>query len=331
MRYKLSIILPVYNSEDTIARTINSVFKQNFKDFQLIIINDGSTDSTNNICEEFTKRYNNILYINVVNGGVSKARNIGISYSNSDYIMFIDSDDTYKPGMLQIMINEISQGFDIVCCGYVRIARNGKRIIKNLNRDIFTKANMNTFIEDCQKNNMFNQLWNKIFKSSIIINNNIKFDENVSLGEDYRFILSYIDYCKKLETIDDILYCYYVSSSGLNKKYRKDRHLINFENLEKLESVYSKYNYKKDYIYYRYFTTVLSSINNIYKSKDKKAIKEDIEFLKNSKILSKLAKYNNIKSNLLAFLIKLNNYYILKLLQLILSIVELVNNKKLGY
>ena len=128
----ISIIVPVYNSEKTLRECINSILCQSYCDFEVIIIDDGSTDNSPVICREMAEQDERVVVIHVENQGVSHARNVGMKKSKGDYICFVDSDDTIKPDYLEYLYsNIVSSAADIVTCNFIQENRGGeKRIYK---------------------------------------------------------------------------------------------------------------------------------------------------------------------------------------------------------
>lgn len=294
---KVSIILPVYNAEKTIATTIESILAQTTNDYKLIIINDGSVDKTDEICRNYADKNEEIIeYHSISNKGVSNARNLGIEYSDTKYIMFIDSDDLYKEDMLKKMIEQIEdEEVDLVTCGYVRkILANGRE--RNTSLPYMLTQNKIEYIEKLQAKSLFNQIWNKIYKLEIIKNNNIKFNCNISIGEDLRFNLNYINNSRKMIFLDDLLYVYNSSDSGLNFKYQKNMMYVKLENIEFQNKIYEKESHNKKYIYELYVLTCLSGLSNIVKNVKKREALEEIKYFKiNKKIQNELRDIGKFK------------------------------------
>jgi len=119
MERKVSLILPVYNVEKYLPQCLDSIQKQSYKNMEIIIVNDGSTDGSGQICETFSKRDTRVKYIQKKNGGLSSARNVGLKYAVGDYIVFVDSDDFIRSGMISSLVEvmECSHA-DIACCNY---------------------------------------------------------------------------------------------------------------------------------------------------------------------------------------------------------------------
>lgn len=166
MKDKVSIILPVYNSEKTIETTIRSINNQSYKNIELIIINDGSTDESDKICKFYSEKYKNLIkYFYKKNEGVSKARNYGIDKSSGKFICYIDSDDEYDKNFINILVNKIKYtNADLVAYGYVATTNiNTKEF--GVKKDIsFYNTELNKYIETLQSIECFNQVWNKIYQ-----------------------------------------------------------------------------------------------------------------------------------------------------------------------
>ena len=224
---KFSIILPAYNAANTIKKTLLSLSNQIYKDFEVIIIDDGSTDNTRIICEEFTKSNDRFNYFFQQNAGVSKARNNGIERANGDYIAFIDSDDTYHPNYLYefsqlIKNNPQCENF---WCEYNTIFSD-KPTQSNNNESYsatFRVSNRNE-IMTLHTDVLDAALWNKVFKTSIVKTNIIEMPEHISLGEDLIFNFKYLDHSsEKILILNKPLYNYTKSSdNSLDSKYRED-------------------------------------------------------------------------------------------------------------
>lgn len=275
--YEVSIILPVYNAEKKIEKTLNSIIEQDCKiKYQIIIVNDGSKDSSGNICERYNKIYRNITYVKTENQGVSNARNVGLEHAKSNYVMFIDSDDTYEKRMIEKMYNTIKNNEKfLVVCGYDRIYENKDYILK------INGFDFKEYLENCEKkikllknNNLFNQVWNKIYDLNIIKKNNILFEKNVDIGEDKVFNIKYLEKIKGICCIEDRLYNYNYSSGGLNAK-------TNYNNfVSKLNNSIIEYKFYRDKlfdceaIYREYLINILSYL--IFLNKQKQFNKENI-------------------------------------------------------
>lgn len=217
-KIKVSVILPVYNAEKTVKKTILSILNQKSVLLELIVINDGSTDDTQIVLNEFSNK-ENIKIINQENKGVSYARNVGIENMSGKYCFFIDSDDFLENTALYRMLNLAQKySLDMVCCNHKEfnstmcitrkeeenciLASNKKEIAKNY--DLF----------------YFQSAWAKLFKSSIIKLNKIRFNTTMTLGEDLNFSLNYLIYVKEIGYIGSVNYIINnINPYSLSKRY----------------------------------------------------------------------------------------------------------------
>lgn len=191
---KISVIVPVYKVEKYIGECINSILAQTFKDFELILVDDGSPDKSGEICDSYAKKDNRIKIFHKKNGGVSSARNFGIDKAVGEWLCFIDSDDTILPTYLaDFELDKVKS--DIYMQGYVKVKES--RIIETHD---FTKckesdfANILAYSED---NNIINSPCFKLYKSSIVNTYKVRFDIRTSYGEDHLFSL---DYCRYISS-----------------------------------------------------------------------------------------------------------------------------------
>lgn len=332
----ISIILPVYNAERTISSTIESMLSQTYKNFELIIINDGSSDSSDNICQKFQKADKRIKYIYRVNKGVSKTRNEGISLSKGKYLMFIDADDKYKNNMLKTMLEKV-QKCDMAICCYERVNEKNRKITNvDFSKRSFNSNEFGTMIEILQHKKLFNQVWNKIFIKNKILDNNLKFNENISLGEDLEFVLDYLKHCSNVVTIPERLYEYLNTTDGLNRRYRSDRIRSKLSNAEKIIEFYEINGYDLKYSQIFYVKTCASILKDFKLIKDSQVRKNEIiEFRKTLNVDGKLKKIlsqtKNLKLKILCKFLLCKSIIFNCFLINILSFYDFINKKKIGY
>ena len=196
---RVSVIVPVYNAKDYIIRCIDSILEQTFKDIELILIDDGSTDGSELICDRY-KSNNTVKVIHQENRGVSSARNRGLEVATGTYVAFVDSDDYLEKNMLQQMLGGLASS-DLVMCGYYK---ENKRYQGVTERKIVNKvdAMMNVMQNDGFKG----FLWNKLFKRSIIEKNKLMFSDNIHMCEDLLYCAKYINVCNSVCLLPDLLY-----------------------------------------------------------------------------------------------------------------------------
>lgn len=224
---QISVIVPVYNAEKKLTRCINSILNQTFDNFELILIDDGSTDNSGKICDEFAVKDSRIQVFHSQNQGVSSARNSGIKRAKGEYIAFVDSDDYVYPSFLKIMLEKaLSLNADFVMSSYV-LCSNDKTEPQyhHFKNDVLTGEKQITekiikrviYVKDTT--GLFSP-WGKFFKRSIINEYYLCMDKDMSFGEDMLFVLSYIDKCKKIAFVNDPLYYYEQDKNGLFNRYR---------------------------------------------------------------------------------------------------------------
>lgn len=294
MKPKISIIVPVYNVENYIDDCIKSIINQEFKNFELIIINDGSSDNSGDICDRYALIDNRIRVIHKKNEGASKARNLGIKISKGDYIAFVDSDDTINEKMYDIMYNlAISSKCEVVVCGYKEI--NYKLGIENkfinplYGRKKLQGEDIKKRLQEllCENKILgYPSLCNKLYKKDYITKNKLEINENIKIAEDLCFNVIIMLGINEVVAINEPLYEYrrvnensiMNSSNNLYLKFEAREVMLNiFKELEISKSVYKKC------LGYESSTTVTSYIG---------LIKE--VFLSNKKLNEKILMFNRL-------------------------------------
>ncbi|OKS86398.1 glycosyltransferase [Mucilaginibacter polytrichastri] len=215
----LSIIIPVYNKEAQINACIQSVLNQTFTDFELILVNDGSTDKSGEICIAYEQQDNRVIVINQENGGVSAARNTGINHATGYYIGFVDSDDTIEPNMYQLLMNNaLSYNADISVCR-LRVIFPNKTVTPDEDEKVII-LNHDDALSACLKGDLDRSANNKIYKTSIA--REIKFEGNIY--EDILYTCKAFLRAQKTVLQNAIMYNYILSDnsasmSAFNPKY----------------------------------------------------------------------------------------------------------------
>lgn len=203
----ISVIVPIFNVESYLDKCIDSILNQTFIDFELLLINDGSTDASADICAKYAKVDNRIKFYNKENGGVSTARNYGLSKAVGEYVCFIDSDDYVDNEFLAALITKGKKyGVDIVVEGEIKEYENKsipfsfhETVIRDNNfSDLFAKMNLQ---KRCSP-------WGKLFKKDKIDKTGLKFREDVHLGEDIIFVMDYLHMTNSVAFISDSNYHY---------------------------------------------------------------------------------------------------------------------------
>ena len=229
---QISVIIPVYNSEKTIKKTLESIVSQDVKPLEVIIINDASIDNTENICKVYEKKYSYIKLISLKrNQGVSNARNQGISFASGEFIHFVDSDDTLTKNMYSKVYEYLEKyKVDILSTGANFVCESDDNILEKrnivLNRLCKNKKEIAKYLEEFSykdKERVLNVIWNKIYSSKIIKENNIRFNNSIDLGEDFLFNCEYFKKINNFLEIKECLYNYYKNQDdNLTSKFRTD-------------------------------------------------------------------------------------------------------------
>ena len=220
---KISIIVPVYNVEPYIKRCMESIISQTYTDFECILIDDGSTDNSSAICDEYAQKDGRFVAIHKQNGGVSSARNTGLDIAKGEYVIFTDPDDYIAEDTLMVAMQQMQEGFDFVSWNYVTVNKSDEvlwnRGYENKLYDISSeKLWLDTVTKEILTNNIGWEIVNKIFKKSRIEENNLRFDTNMKIGEDLYFLLRYLLFSKNIKTIDFDGYFYVIRENSAMHK-----------------------------------------------------------------------------------------------------------------
>lgn len=247
---KVSIVIPVYNAEKTVCRCIESIENGTYKNIEIILVNDCSKDDSMRICEQLNIRYTNIKVIqNEKNRGVSFTRNAGIAQATGEYIVFVDSDDWVSNDYIEVLVDGLEKNNTrFAVSGYV----NHDEIVNNrtdyFGWDSFEKiktVRLADVLLELFHNRLLQQLWNKIFITDFIKTYHIKFDEKISMGEDFRFILDYLKVANitEITLINQYLYHYIRDNTGslMSKFEEKDV----YESIKNISSMMELFNDKE--------------------------------------------------------------------------------------
>ncbi|WP_022752763.1 glycosyltransferase family 2 protein [Butyrivibrio fibrisolvens] len=236
----LSIIIPVFNGQDTIEKCIESILHQVSSDTEIIIVDDGSTDKTKDICSDICSLDSRVKLVRKDNGGVSSARNIGIEASSGKYIMFIDCDDIVPDNYFASFLQKIPQLDDKVLV-LTRIAthylRDNRVVIEGADLDADTYLGQDKLV-DIWDGHLWNAPINKIYRRYLLIDNNIRFDENVKMGEDWLFNNAYVRALKPLSfyILGNVVYDYYLGSDPWRHCKKEEFYEINKKQVEDFKS-----------------------------------------------------------------------------------------------
>lgn len=335
---EISTIIPTYNSQNYIKECIESILKQKFLPSEIIIVDDGSKDNTLEICKEYEKKYKIIKIIRMPNNqGVSNARNAGIKIAKGNYIHFMDSDDTIENDMYSDFAEIIKkQSIDVVISGIKNIYQKNNKIILEEPRDpklYNSPEDISNFLKEiCVSEGKIwalNVIWNKLYKKDIIETNNIFFNTEINLGEDFIFNCNFFKNINSIKIINKSYYNYFRrDNNSLVSKFRTDivkRRTLIYSEWKKLYEKYNIYNECKEnmqkyegFLMYNNLYTIFSKNCKLTSSEKKEFLKEllkseNINFVyiffgnkKKYKIEKKLMKNNKSKILYYYMLIKKN-------------------------
>ena len=219
---KISIIVPIYNSELFLNKCIKSIINQSFTNLEIILVNDGSTDQSLDICKKYADKDKRIIIIDKENGGVSSARNKGLDVATGDYIGFVDSDDYISYNMYEKLLFAITKNnADIAECGYFITTSDYSIVSKCSLKDEEILGNYECSYNYLIKNNTTNFCVNKLYKKSIF--KNIRFP-NLKFSEDYAVNAKASYKCEKKITISDCCYYYVINpDSACNQSFNETK------------------------------------------------------------------------------------------------------------
>lgn len=223
MKDLVSIVIPVHNASESLNRCIESLLAQDYKELELVLVENGSSDNSLELCRGFEQQYNNIKVITTEAKGVSYARNTGVSHATGKYLMFMDSDDYFEKTTVVSEVIRNMQGQKLLVFGYYEDFYTKDEVKRRavlmpeggtyLAKDIFK------FYQAC----LLQNVWNKVFSLDLVKAKKIRFPEDLSFGEDMLFVLEYLKYCgKELMMLNQPFYIYVSKDTGLNRKFRED-------------------------------------------------------------------------------------------------------------
>lgn len=304
----ISIIIPVYNVEKYLNKCIESVVKQTFKNLEIILIDDGSTDSSGNICDEWKMKDERIIVIHKENGGVSSARNAGLDIAQGEYVGFVDSDDYIDNQMYEVLLKQTQKfNTELSFCNFFDVDEKGKKESSNMEyKCILTKKEVMSGM--FQNNNENFALWNKLVKREKL--KNIKFDENIKIYEDALFCFQMIENVNSISFCKNNLY-FYTDREGstLMEENIKSKvtTLIAMEKINKIlekNDIQERFQQQCDYIgrVYLYEEISKNQNNNINFSTYKDIAKK---YLRDGLLKEKIGLKNKVKVILAVYFTKL--------------------------
>ena len=318
----ISVIIPAFNCEKSIKRTVDSIISSGLADYEIVIINDGSTDNTFLVCNSLCSQYSFIKYSEQKNSGVSAARNKGISIATGEYILFFDADDTAEENVFSECIDTIKKEKpDILVYGMsFDYYKNGKLYRRDKlvpeQSGILNKTQIKAEFESLYNTNALSSSCNKIYKRTLISDNNILFNTNYFLMEDFLFSLECLKVCENIYCLPKALYCYKQSENENNSFNRLKRIDDLCEYVFPFKKVINELDAgeKGDTVFKNFFFMLLSQKMYYASAKD---IKKLLEYLNSNKLFNETPK-NKFPTRYIGFLkdIEKSRYLKIRLLNL---------------
>ena len=211
----VSIIVPVYNAEKTLARCVDSILNQTYQDYELLLVNDGSTDSSGGLCDSYAARDQRVRVFHKENAGVSNARNLALAQARGTYLQFLDSDDWITPeATLSLVRAAEDHQCDLIISDFYRVV--GERVSHKGDIDedsVLTREEYAAHMMENPADFYYGVLWNKLYRREIVEAHHLRMDPEISWCEDFMFNLEYIRHAQRFYALQVPIY-YYVKTKG---------------------------------------------------------------------------------------------------------------------
>ena len=275
----VSIVVPVYNGKSYIEQCINCLKAQTFTDFEVIFVDDGSTDGSGEKIDELIKDEERFCAIHKKNGGTARARNAGLDKAKGKYITFLDVDDGYKPELIEKMVRLISENsVGMVVCGYyfkIEGKKDGQTITTYLEEKKYPFSVFHNFKEikekyiDIWDSDMFSNVWNKLYSMEIIHKYGMRFRDGHVYTEDRVFNRLFLSKCQSVAITDECLYYYVRERTGsTTEKYRDDSFIIRDKEYNEFKEHFHElkiWNEKsREYTCREFIERIAGCIENVY-------------------------------------------------------------------
>lgn len=266
MKPLISIIIPVYNSEKTLHRCIDSILSQTFNDWELLLINDGSTDLSGKICDDYAEKYKRIKVFHKENGGASSARNLGLDNVCGEWVTFCDSDDFVYPNWLNNYVENISDDIDLICQGFecdkILVDELKETRVFGLNY----RGNVKEGVLLLDKNYSLGYTWVKLFRRNILELNKLRFNVSYNYWEDQEFCFRYFCCIKNIVCIDKVGYFYFLPD-WKSKYHNKNNMFYLYQSL--YQSMIKLYDGKINDMVVYFLDEYIAIVFALYKEKNK--------------------------------------------------------------
>lgn len=313
----ISVIIPIYNSEKYLSRCIDSILMQTYKDIEILLVDDGSTDNTKEICIDYSNKDSRVKYLHKDNSGVSATRNYGIEHASGEWIIFIDSDDYFSDANVFNRLMEVVNKNPNVMPIFNFISLKDNNVTEKQNEFVIGNPDVEDIMANCiagvnhstNLTYMFRAVWCKMFNKKIVDEHNIRFDEKMYMGEDAVFLIEYVQYIESIEDIHTYGLIYRIHDDSSSRKYKTD--LLSQAKLEltHFDNILSNYNSKllttarAEYIWIIYKQLFTNEVRGNRKHiEGKKWLEFNKEHLKEKVDYSLMSKSNHILIYIYKFL-----------------------------
>ncbi|MDR0427349.1 MAG: glycosyltransferase [Dysgonamonadaceae bacterium] len=283
---KVSVIIPIYNAESYLKTCIESVLSQTFTNFELLLINDGSTDNSKQICEEYASKDKRIQVISKENGGVSNTRNVGLEKARGHWINFIDSDDQVNESYLENLYNETTSDDNVLILQGINYYNDKLEKTEQL-PNITLKENAISQAFQTLKIYNFGYPFSKLYNRAVIEKNHLRFNENISFWEDLLFMCEYIYQINTIKFIEGANYNYFLKKTGLTYSYQnyQSEYALYKEYVKILDKIFLKTEASKDDMTELYDTVSKVLFRTAQRMYDKRNQLTKKERLKNLRVI----------------------------------------------
>lgn len=321
MNQMISVIMPVYNVEKYLRKSIESVLNQTYQNFELLIVDDGSPDNSSEIIKEYIKKDSRIKLLSKSNGGLSDARNFGLQHAKGEYIYFFDSDDYIEPNLLEKTVNvAIENNSDVVVFGYFvdyvdQQEKAHQSILISNGNGTYDSTTFNQININHNSLHMLGYAWNKLYNFQYIKEHNYTFIKGVSLVEDILFNEKILTNAKSITFLDDKLYHYIQRNrQTLGKAFYKDSYNLQLRAVDARKTILTAWNVPSNIIKKNMLILEMNAIRfccaNLFYIKNKLTFLEKYNYIKymtskfNKRLEYKQIVLDNKKDRFFLFLIK---------------------------
>lgn len=306
---RLSIIIPVYNVEEYLQRCVESVENQDIPqtDYEVILVNDGSTDSSAEICSALAGKYDNIKLVNKENGGLSSARNAGLDIANGEYVMFVDSDDYIYPNVLKYLLDCCKTNKLDVCHFYYNVADSNDKTTRAVSPFGYNKILSGAEVFNCY---MIGSACANVYRSAILKEHALRFYVGI-IHEDVEFMTRLLCYVNRLMVVDNDVYHYTFNPNSLWRAKRPEKmkqELLDLLKVSKLQQQFALTHeeinsFFRNKILHIVSTDVCCSLMNVLRDKriDHKFCRKYVETLRDYQLYPIRLSYLNPKFRMITF------------------------------